>query len=138
MSFGENIAPLVGRCLMAALFVLSGIQQVEHWNDAARLMEAHGMSGIGPLLALAIVVQIGCGLALAIGFRTRLMALVLFLFVLIVSFSLHDFWTIKDAALAQTEMQLFAKNVAIAGGLLVLVGLGAGNWSYDSWRGEAD
>jgi putative oxidoreductase len=123
---------------MAALFILSGVQQVEHWNDAASLMTDHGMSGVGPLLALAIVVQLGCGFALAIGFRARLMALLLFLFVLIVSFSLHDFWAIKDPVLAQTQMQLFAKNVAIAGGLLVLVGLGAGNWSYDSWRGEAD
>ena len=123
---------------MAALFVLSGVQQIEHWNDAATAMTEHGLSSVGPLLALAVVVQIGCGLGLAIGFRTRLMALVLFLFTLIVSFALHDFWTVTDAALARIETQLFAKNVAIAGGLLVLVGLGAGNWSYDSWRGEAD
>jgi uncharacterized membrane protein YphA (DoxX/SURF4 family) len=34
------------------------------------------------------------------------------------------------------EMQLFAKNIAIAGGLLVLVGLGGGSWSYDRFRGD--
>jgi putative oxidoreductase len=136
MSFGESIAPLVGRCLMAALFILSGVQQVEHWNLAADAMTGKGVGPVGPLLALAIVVQIGCGVALAIGFRTRLMALVLFLFTLIVSFSMHDFWALGDTELARVEMQLFAKNVAIAGGLLVLVGLGAGDWSYDGWRGD--
>jgi hypothetical protein len=32
-------------------------------------------------------------------------------------------------------MQLFAKNVAVAGGLLVMVGLGGGAWSYDQFKG---
>ena len=139
MSFGERLAPLVGRCLMAALFILSAVQQIEHWGDAAQAMTDHGLKPVGPLLALAIVLQLGCGAALAIGFRTRLMALVLFLFTLIVSFAMHDFWAIGgDIESARLQMQLFAKNVAIAGGLLVLVGLGAGDWSYDGWRGEDD
>lgn len=64
------------------------------------------------------------------------MALILFAFTLAVSFAMHDFWTIGDEELARTEMQLFVKNMGLAGGLLLLVGLGAGNWSYDSWRGD--
>jgi uncharacterized membrane protein YphA (DoxX/SURF4 family) len=52
---------------------------------------------------------------------------------------MHDFWTITDnPELARTETQLFAKNMAIAGGLLLLVGLGAGRLSFDGWRGEED
>jgi putative oxidoreductase len=65
-----------------------------------------------------------------------MMALTLCMYTLVVSFLLHDFWTIGDAELAQVEMQLFAKNMAIAGGLLMMVGLGAGAWSYDSFRGD--
>jgi putative oxidoreductase len=91
---------------------------------------------IQPLLALAIVVEIGAGIGLVIGFRTRLLALVLFAFTLIVSFQLHDFWMIAEADVARAEAQLFAKNMAIAGGLLLLVGLGPGRWSYDDWRRE--
>jgi putative oxidoreductase len=59
------------------------------------------------------------------------------MYTLVVSFMMHDFWAIGDADLMRTEMQLFAKNMAIAGGLLVMVGHGAGRWSYDSWR-DAD
>jgi putative oxidoreductase len=134
MSFGENIAPLVGRGLIAALFILAGWQKVQNWDSTTLYMAEHGISMIQPLLALAIVVEIGAGLGLLIGFRTRLLALVLFAFTLVVSFQLHDFWTIAEADVARTEAQLFAKNMAIAGGLLLLVGLGPGRWSYDSWR----
>lgn len=136
MSFGENIAPLVGRCLIAALFILSAVQQAQHWESSAISMAQHGVSPIQPFLALAIIVQLGAGFGLIVGFRTRLMALMLFAFTLAVSFAMHDFWTIGDQELARTEMQLFAKNMGLAGGLLLLVGLGAGNWSYDSWRGD--
>jgi len=136
MSFGENIAPLVGRSLIAALFILSGVQQVQHWEASALAMAEHGVNPIQPFLALAIILQLGAGFGLIVGFRTRLMALILFAFTLAVSFSMHDFWAIADQDLARTEMQLFAKNIGLAGGLLMLVGLGAGNWSYDSWRGD--
>lgn len=136
MSFGENIAPLVGRVMIAAIFILAGFEKLQHWNASALSMAQHGMSMIGPSLALAIMVEIGAGIALIIGFRTRLMALTLFMFTLVVSFVMHDFWTIGDADLARVEMQLFAKNMAIAGGLLMLVGLGAGGWSYDNVRGD--
>ena len=136
MSFGENIAPLVGRVMIAAIFILAGFEKLQHWNASALSMAQHGMTMIGPSLALAIAVEIGAGIALIIGFRTRLMALTLFMFTLVVSFVMHDFWTIGDADLARVEMQLFAKNMAIAGGLLMLVGLGAGGWSYDSVRGD--
>lgn len=139
MSFGESIAPVVGRCMLAALFVLAGVGKIQHWDETAASMAAHGISAAGPLLALTVVVEIGAGLGLAAGFRTRLMALVLFLFTLAVSFVMHDFWTITDNAdLARVELQLFAKNMAIAGGLLVLVGMGAGRLSFDGWRGEED
>ena len=139
MSFGESIAPVVGRCMLAALFVLAGVNKLQHWDETAAAMAAHGISVAGPLLALSVVIELGAGLGLAAGFRTRLMALVLFLFTLAVSFVMHDFWTITDnVELARTQMQLFAKNMAIAGGLLVLVGMGAGRLSFDGWRGEEE
>jgi putative oxidoreductase len=136
MSFGEKLAPLVGRILLASLFLLSGLAKLQHWNDAALAMARHGVTSIGPLLAATVATEVGAGFGLMIGFRTRIMALSLFMFTLIVSFVMHDFWTIGDADLATTQMQMFAKNIAIAGGLLVLVGMGGGPWSFDGLRGD--
>jgi putative oxidoreductase len=125
--------------MLAALFILAAVGKLQHWDETAAAMTAHGASAPGPLLALSIVLELGAGAGLAAGFRTRLMALVLFLFTLVVSFVMHDFWTIADNAdLARTELQLFAKNMGIAGGLLVLVGMGGGRLSFDGWRGEEE
>jgi putative oxidoreductase len=136
MSFGENIAPLVGRCMIALVFILSGVQKLQNWDATSLYMAQHGVTPIQPLLALTIVIEIGAGLGLVLGFRTRLLALILFAFTLAVSFAMHDFWAIGDADLAHTQMLFFAKNMAIAGGLLMLVGLGPGDWSYDAWRDD--
>jgi putative oxidoreductase len=138
MSFGENIAPLVGRCMLAVFFMLAGVQKLQAWEASALNMAQHGVEFVQPLLALAIVTEGGAGFGLALGFRTKLMALILFAYTLAVSFGLHDFWRMGDAELAQTEMRFFAQNMAIAGGLLLLVGMGAGRWSYDSWRESRD
>lgn len=138
MSFGENIAPLIGRCMIAALFVLSGLHKLQNWDSTTLYMAEHGVTLIQPLLALSIVIELGAGAGIIIGFRTRLLALILFVFTLAVSFQMHDFWTMGETDVAQLEQALFAKNMAIAGGLLMLVGLGAGSWSYDSWRDRGD
>ncbi len=136
MSFGENIAPAVGRALISSLFLLAGLAKIQHWDATALSMSQHGVTMVGPLLAAAVAVEIGAGFGLLIGFRTRVMALMLFVFTLVVNFVMHDFWTMSAADAARIEMQLFAKNIAVAGGLLVLVGLGGGSWSYDSFRGD--
>jgi putative oxidoreductase len=136
MSFGENIAPAVGRALISSLFLLAGLTKIQHWDETALSMSQHGVTMVGPLLAAAVAVEVGAGFGLLIGFRTRVMALMLFVFTLVVNFVMHDFWTMSAADAARIEMQLFAKNIAVAGGLLVLVGLGGGSWSYDSFRGD--
>jgi len=136
MSFGENIAPAVGRALISSLFLLAGLGKIQHWDETALSMSRHGVTMVGPLLAAAVAVEIGAGFGLLIGFRTRVMALMLFVFTLVVNFVMHDFWAMNAADTVRIEMQLFAKNIAIAGGLLVLVGLGGGSWSYDSFRGD--
>jgi putative oxidoreductase len=137
MSFGEKIAPFMGRVLISSLFLLAGVHKLQHWDQTAQYMAGHGLSMVGPLLAASVALEIGAGFGLLIGFHTRVMSLMLFVFTMIVNFTLHDFWALTGAAAAAApaEMQLFAKNVAVAGGLLVMVGLGGGAWSYDQFRG---
>jgi putative oxidoreductase len=139
MSFGEKIAPVIGRGMLASLFLLSGVHKIQNWDQTALMMSDHGISMVGPLLAAAIAVEIGAGFGLLIGFHARVMALMLFVFTMVVNFAIHDFWAMPgDAAgRAATEMQLFVKNVGVAGGLLMIVGLGAGVWSYDDLRDRA-
>jgi putative oxidoreductase len=48
----------------------------------------------------------------------------------------HNFWAVP-AAQQQMEMANFLKNLAIAGGLLIIFGRGAGAFSIDNSRAPA-
>lgn len=128
----EGLAPLPGRVLLAAIFLWSGWGKVFGWDQAAGYMQSKGMPLIPVLLALALLVELAGGLALLTGLRARLAALVLFGYLIPTTVIFHAFWSSPPD---QSFMQLvnFMKNVSIMGGLLMVVGLGAGRWSVDDW-----
>ena len=139
MSLGERLAPVFGRGLLALIFLLASYLKIVNWDTTVTMLAAHKLPVPAFLLAAALLTELLCGVAVFIGFRTKMAALILFLYTLTVNYVLHDFWTYTDPAQLQRfalELQLFVKNMAIAGGLLLLVGHGAGEWSWDSWRGE--
>jgi putative oxidoreductase len=47
---------------------------------------------------------------------------------------MHKFWTVTDPMMAQIQMIMFMKNVAMLGGALLISQFGAGQWSLDAWR----
>jgi len=56
----------------------------------------------------------------------------LFGFTMIASVAMHDFWLIHDPIARSEDYEIFARNMAIAGGLLLLVGMGPGPVAIDS------
>ncbi len=87
------------------------------------------------LLALALIVMFLGGLSLIFGFQTRYGAVMLFGYTIIVSVAMHDFWLIGNAIDRAADYEIFARNMAIAGGLLLLVGMGPGPVAIDSMGG---
>ena len=124
-----NLAALIGRVLLAAIFILSGYMKLKGYMDGsaaagtAKYMEAAGVPG--SLLPLVIAAELGGGLLILIGFQTRLVALALFAFTLAAGILFH----FKPAD--QMQMTQFMKNLAIAGGFLMLFTSGAGTYSAD-------
>ncbi len=72
------------------------------------------------------------GVSLILGFHARHGAMLLFGFTMVVSVLLHAYWTIQDPAGRATDYDIFIRNMAIAGGLLLLVGIGPGPFSLDN------
>ena len=70
------------------------------------------------------------------GWRTRWAALGLAIFVAVITPMFHAYWSVPEAQQMMQKIS-FDKNVAIVGGLLLLVGFGAGRWSIDGKRGPA-
>ncbi|TVT57023.1 MAG: DoxX family protein [Azoarcus sp. PHD] len=132
----QNPLSLVGRLLLAALFLPAGIGKLTGFSGTVGYISSVGLPLPEVAAALALIVEIGGGLALIAGFGTRLAALALGVFTLVASFFFHNYWGV--AAEQQFVQQLlFFKNIAVAGGLFTLAAFGAGAWSVDARRAAA-
>jgi putative oxidoreductase len=131
MSFSETISPLVGRWMLAWFFLSTAYDKARDWDSTLVLMNMSHIPFAPPLLAVALLVMTMGGLALLTGFQTRHGAMLLFAFTVITTVAMNAYWTFPDAQRA-AEYDIFARNIAIAGGLLLLVGMGPGRFAVDN------
>lgn len=120
----NNFAVLLGRFGLALIFILSGWSKIAGYAGTQQYMEAMGVPGA--LLPLVILVELGGGLAILTGLATRWVALGLAGFTLVAAVLFHA--NLGD----QSQFINFMKNVAIAGGFLILATQGAGSFSVDN------
>jgi len=125
-----HAAALVGRILLAIIFIKAGFGKIGGWEGTAGYMASKGMPLVAPFLGLTILIELGGGLLLAAGYKARWVALLIFLFLIPVTVIFHPFWGI-DAAQVQNQMNNFMKNVAIMGGMLMVFAFGPGAYSLD-------
>lgn len=119
---------LAGRILLASIFLISGLMKIRTYAATAGYMGATGIPG--ELLPVVIAFEVLAAIALIIGWKTRLTAFLLAGFTLLSGLIFH----INFAD--QMQMIMFLKNVAITGGLLLLVANGAGALSLDRRAGK--
>ena len=126
----SNVAALVGRLLLAIIFIKAGWGKIGGFEGTAGYMASKGLPMVQVLLVLTILVELGGGLLLAIGYKARWAALAIFLFLVPVTVMFHPFWGIP-AEQVQNQMNHFLKNVAIMGGMLMVFAFGPGAYSVD-------
>jgi putative oxidoreductase len=126
----QNTAALVGRILLALIFIQAGFGKITGYDGTAAYMAGKGLPMIGVLLPLTILVELGGGLALAVGFKARWAALALAVFTLLAGFLFHNFWAV-EAAQKMAQQTQFMKNLAMAGGMLMVFAFGPGRFSVD-------
>jgi len=120
------LTELAGRILLATIFLLSGFTKITGYAGTQGYMES--MNVPGELLPLVILTELGGGLLIVLGLWTRLTALAMAGFTLAAALLFHSNFT------DQMQMIMFLKNVAIAGGFLILFARGAGPLSLDARR----
>ena len=118
-----NIEDLIGRILISALFLLNGIFKINNYNGAIEWMESFGVPGV--LLIPAIILEIAGPILIIIGYKTKLAAGLLSLFCIATAVIFHN-----DFA-DQIQFTSFLKNIALAGGFLILFVNGAKGFSVD-------
>jgi putative oxidoreductase len=125
----QQITPLLGRILIAVVFVPAGFMKITGFAGTAGYMASKGLPMVNVLLVLTIIIELGGGLMILLGWRASEAALIIFLFLIPVNIVFHGYWGVEDPASAEIQMRMFFKNIGIMGGLLVVAGLGSGPFS---------
>lgn len=119
----EKYTELAARVLLGHIFLLAGINKIPAYEGTAAYMEAMGVPGM--LLPFVIFLEIVASLMVILGFKTKIASVALAGFTLVAAALFHSDFS------DQMQMILFMKNLAIAGGLLLLVSYGGGALSLD-------
>jgi putative oxidoreductase len=112
---------LAGRLLLVFIFLHEGFSILGNYAGAAAYMQQSGVPSL--LLPLVIALQLGGGALIAAGIFTRYAALLFAAFCVLTAILFH--WQFAD----RNQVLHLQKDLAIAGGFLVLACCGAGNWS---------
>ena len=120
------IAAVIGRILLALIFIMSGLQKIVDPSSAAAMLESTSLPA--NWATPTGIFEVVAGLMLALGILSRFVSIVLFGFVGLTIFFFHNqFGDPLQGAMAM-------KNLAIMGGLLMVFANGQMRWSDDHWR----
>jgi putative oxidoreductase len=119
----SSIVALIGRALMAAIFIESGMSKLMNPSAYIGYMGHVGLPVPAAAYGVAVCVEFGGGLAILLGFQTRIVAAIMAVFCVATALIAH-----YDPG-NQEQMINFMKNICMAGGFLQLVAWGGGRYS---------
>ena len=129
----RRLGPLVGRILMALIFLVSAYGKIMGFDQTMDAMIARGMPMAQALLTGAIVIEVVAGTLLMLGWKTEYAALALIVFLVPATLYFHNYWTYPPEQV-RNQRNHFMKNVTIGGALIFVMGMGAGPLSIDNRR----
>ena len=119
------IVEFLGRMFLSALFLIEGFGKISMLEDVIMYMEEYGVPGI--LFMPATTLEILFPLFLILGYKTKWAASVMALFTFAVAIIFHTDFS------ESMQMMLFLKDLAIAGGFMIIIAYGPGKISLDHY-----
>ena len=120
-----HIVEFLGRVLLSTLFLVEGIGKISIQEDVMMYMEDYGVPEI--LFVPATVLEILFPLLLIVGYKTKWAASIMALFTFTVAIIFHTNFN------EGMQMVFFLKDIAIAGGFMIIVAYGPGKISLDHY-----
>lgn len=136
MSISEYISPVLGRIAIAWFFLSEAWSKLSDFAGTVAVLHAAHVPAPAPLLVVGLTLVFLGAAALVFGFHARHGAVLLFATTVIVSVILHAWWNLQDTGERAAAFDLFLRNMAVAGGLLLLVGMGPGPIALDNLGGR--
>ena len=118
-----QVIEVLGRIFLSTLFLIEGINKIFNYEGTIQYMESFGVSEY--LAIPAIILEILFPLLLIIGYQTKIAAFVMAIFTITVATIFHTNFD------EQMQFITFFKDIAIAGGFLIIFANGAGKYSVD-------
>ena len=133
----NDLALLVGRVALAALFLPSGLSKAMNLQAFIYSIDGRDVP-FSPLLGpIAAGVEFLGGLALLVGVQVRFASVLLLIFTVLATLIAHRFWEYGPGAAHEMQRISFFKNVAIVGGFVFLAAHGGGRYCLEQlWRRE--
>jgi putative oxidoreductase len=128
----KSAVVLLGRLFFAAIFLTAGPNHFT--KQAIGYAASQGVPLASVVVPASGLLAIIGALSILLGYRAKLGAWLIAFFLIPVTFMMHKFWTVTDPMMAQIQMIMFMKNVAMLGGALLISQFGAGPWSLDARR----
>jgi putative oxidoreductase len=129
----QNALALIGRVLIALLFVPSGWGKLVGFAGTVGYIQSKGIPFAELCAAIAVAAELGLALLVLVGWQARWAALGLAIFTAVITPIFHNYWAAPEAQVMMQKLNFF-KNYAITGGLLAFAAFGAGNFSLDGRR----
>ena len=107
-----HIIEAFGRILLSSLFLIEGVRKFFFQEETIMYMEDYGVPEI--LFFPSIILEVLFPILLIIGYKTRFSASIMALFTLTVALIFHTNFE------NQMELIIFLKDIAIAGGFLII------------------
>lgn len=128
----KDIFDLIGRVLLAFIFIYEGLDSILYYQKTKETMFDYGLTWQPDILLIgAIVVLMLGGTLLLLGYRSSFGSVLLLLYWIPVTFIVHSWWNDPEPQ-RREEAILFMRNLAIAGGLLMIFAHGSGKYSVRS------
>ena len=118
-----NILDLLGRILISALFLLSGVFKISNYDGSVDWMESFGIPEM--LIIPAIILEVIGPILIIIGYKVRIAAGFLSLFCILTAIIFHNDFS------DQMQFTSFLKNISLAGGFLFIVANGTKDFSIE-------
>ncbi len=126
----KDITDLTGRIFLSAIFIFEAIDSALYFEKTKETMTEYGLNwNQDMLLSGAIFLLAVGGIMVLLGYRSSLGAIMLIMYWVPVTFIVDDFWNFSTQVELRLKSITFMKNMAIIGGLMMLIGKGSGRYS---------
>ena len=121
MHADHSIAEIVAHAMIAFLFLYRGITALPDFNDHVNRFRNLKVPVPRLVLAGGFATMLIGGVAVLLDYQASIGAGMLIVFTIMANFMYHHFWTMTDPRLRQTHTWIFCNNIAVMGGLVMVI-----------------